>query len=164
MVRDRTNTWAGGANWLPFFTQALRGKSRLFAKRVPTDPRRFLGKPIESVRLARLRRGPGNSLTWEDGGFEIRTLLTLQFNPDADGIVTSAILVDSSFQPTSVDDLLIDAPLFLKKHGLWRRRVRAHLAANGTCLRLTGLANVSTQVPIFIYIESGGIAIRFGAR
>lgn len=106
----------------PGFTQPLR---------LPLDPRKALGKAIESVNLNGFKRGTRNlnDVTWSQGE------ISITFSLGRSEIIRSILVRESSRKsPFESDYAFLDyAQAFLRQSGVWNRRIkfRAQAARHG---------------------------------
>lgn len=147
---------------VPLFVYALAMPISPIFARVPLDPRLVLGRSLQGIKLRGLRKAGSRWVSWEQGSYEQMTLLSMQFWADKNGMVTFAMLMDSEFQPQSIDEIVDLAPTFLKKHRLWNASIKLNPDQNSGRVRIEGMTRVSPSIPVDLVNGAGGISLTLG--
>lgn len=130
--------------------------------RIPIDPRKCLGRQIEDIKVKGLRKSSSRLSLWEKGRFEDQSLISLKLGVDSNGMVNSAVLADSAFQPQTLEEVSNLCIEFLKKHKIWSPDAELILDRHRDHILVRDLPNVHPMVPVVITSGPEGIALTFG--
>lgn len=130
---------------------------------LPLDPRRVLGKAIESVDLNGLKRGVRtlNDVTWSQGQ------ISITFTLGRSEIVRSVLIRESSRRSPFESDyaFLNYAQAFLKKSGVWNRRIKFRAQAPKRGIQrswvVDGVSGLSPRVVVTVQRFKNDLHILF---
>lgn len=145
-----------------FFVYALAMPIMRRSGKSPIDLRHCLGRQIADIKFKGLRKGGSRWSLWERGRFENRSLLAVRLGVDANGMISSAVLADSAFQPRDLEEVASLCIEFLKKHRLWSPDIELVLDRHRDRIIVKEMAMVHSMVPVEIVAGPEGISITFG--